>query len=103
MAQAILSKWVAFAPLCVAFPFRPALLDQRRLCCGGLLMKMPYVHSAAARVWRLERALSRGFVEKWSDEKTHVAVPAHLASRVRTMYKSAELHHKHCEVVGKPI
>ena len=64
---------------------------------------MPHLHSEASRAARRLRAIERGYLQSPPAEHSHVAVPAKLADRVRTMAKSMALHWEHQGKCAKPF
>jgi len=61
---------------------------------------MPHLHSAEARARRAERARAQGYVKQRPPRGAWVDVPVHLASKIKVMARSVELHHEHDSITG---
>ena len=63
---------------------------------------MTHSRSIAARAKRTDRALTLGYVRNRPLDRVHIAVPAALASSVKVVAKSIQLHAAHDSIAGRP-
>lgn len=63
---------------------------------------MPHLRSAAALDSRRARAIERGFLSPTPKGYTHVSIPSTIASRVRRVAASMEVHRRHNCLSGSP-
>ena len=71
-------------------------------CLVFWLTRMTHSRSIAARARRTDRALTLGYVRNRPLDRVHIAVPAALASSVKVVAKSIQLHAAHDSIAGRP-